>query len=110
MTYRVELANRAIRDLEALYLEKNAAESPAAAQWYNGLERALYALEKYPYRCPIAPEARKMKRELWRLLYGKKPHVYRVIHEIDERQRTVWVLTIRHGARRTLKSSDLAET
>ncbi len=108
MTYRVELANRAIRDLEALYLEKNAAESQAAARWYNRLERALYTLEKYPYRCPVAPEARKMKRKLWHLLYGKKPNVYRIIYEIDERQLTVWVLTIRHGARRTLKPSDLA--
>ncbi|MGO9304621.1 MAG: hypothetical protein ACLP3R_13180 [Candidatus Korobacteraceae bacterium] len=53
MTYRVELANRAVRDLEILY-------------------------------------------------------VYRVIYEVDERRQTVWVLTIRHGARRKLTPSDLA--
>ena len=44
MTYLVEFAARAIRDLEILYLEKNAAESHAAARWYNELERAVYAL------------------------------------------------------------------
>jgi hypothetical protein len=44
MTYRVELARRAVRDLEILYVEKNAAESHAAARWYNGLEKAVYAL------------------------------------------------------------------
>jgi mRNA-degrading endonuclease RelE of RelBE toxin-antitoxin system len=42
------------------------------------------------------------------LLYGAKPHAYRVIYEVDERQRKVWVLTIRHSARNGLKASDLA--
>ena len=101
MTYRVELTDRAARDLELLYLEKNAVESQAAARWYNRLEEAVSALATYPYRCPVAPEGRKMKRKLWHLLYGKKPHVYRVIYEIDEQQQAVWVLTIRHAARQT---------
>jgi toxin ParE1/3/4 len=107
MTYRVEFTARASRDLEFLYEEKNAAESHAAARWFNGLEEAVYALASFPYRCPVAPEARKTKRKLWHLLYGKKPHVYRVIYDVDERQHTVSVLHIRHGARRKLKSSDL---
>jgi hypothetical protein len=81
MEYGVELAARAARDLEILYLEKNAAESPDAARWYNGLEQAVYTLETHPNRCPSAPEARKVKRQLRHLLYGAKPHVYRVILE-----------------------------
>ena len=107
MTYLVEFAARAVRDLEILYVEKNAAESHAAARWYNELERAVYALASYPHRCPVAPEARRMKRKLRHLLYGKKPHVYRVIYEVDEKLQTVWVLTIRHGARRKVKASEL---
>ena len=107
MTYRVEFTARASRDLEILYKEKNAAESHAAASWYNGLEETVYALASFPYRCPVAPEARKTKRKLRHLLYGKKPHVYRVIYEVDERQHTVSVLHIRHGARGKVKSSDL---
>lgn len=106
MTYGVELANRAVRDLEILYVEKNAAESQGAARWYNGLEEAVYTLAKFPYRCPVAPEARTIKRKLLHLLYGKKPYVYRVIYEVDERRQTVWVLTIRHGARRKLTPSE----
>jgi mRNA-degrading endonuclease RelE of RelBE toxin-antitoxin system len=107
MKYHVELADRAIRDLELLYLEKNAAESQAAARWFNRLEQAVSELEEYPFRCPAAPESRKVKRKLWHLLYGKKAHVYRVIYEIDEQQRTVWVLTIRHAARQQARKSDL---
>lgn len=104
--YRVELTARAVRDLEILYLEKNAAESLEAARWYNRLEQAVYTLETHPNRCPKAPEARKVKRQLRQLLFGAKPHVYRVIFEVDERQQNVWVLTIRHGARKPLKPGD----
>ena len=89
-------------------MEKNAAESHAAARWYNGLEQAVDALATYPNRCSVAREARRAKRKLRNLLYGKKPHVYRVIYEVDEGRQAVWVLTIRHGARRKLKASDLA--
>lgn len=107
MAYLVEFAERAARDLEALYVEKNAAESQAATQWYNGLEEAVYTLADFPHRCPVAPEARKVRRKLRHLLYGKKPHIYRVIYEVDERQKMVWVLHIRHGARRKVKVADV---
>ena len=104
MTYRVELTARAARDLNLLYEEKHAAESRAAARWFNGLEKAVYTLEVYPLRCAAAPESKKAKRSLRHLLYGKKPHVYRVIYEIDERNKLVQVLTIRHGA---MEAADL---
>jgi plasmid stabilization system protein ParE len=41
------------------------------------------------------------------LLYGHKPNVYRVIYRVLEKLKKVEVLTIRHGARRKLKPSDL---
>jgi mRNA-degrading endonuclease RelE of RelBE toxin-antitoxin system len=107
MTYRVELADRAVRDLELLFLDKNAEDSPTAARWFNRLEQAVCALEKFPFRCPVAPESRKMKRRLFHPLFGKKPHVYRIIYAIDEPRRTVWVLTIRHAARQQAKKCDL---
>ena len=107
MAYHVEFAVRAARDLEILYVEKNATESQAAARWYNGLEEAVYALGTHPNRCPVAPEARKLKRKLRHLLYGNKPHIYRVIYEVEEQRQTVWVLTIRHGARKRVKIADM---
>lgn len=107
MTYLVEFAARAVHDLEILYVEKNAAESHAAARWYNGLEQAVYALASFPHRCPVAPERLTAKRKLRQLLYGKRPHLYRVVFEVDEGGQVVRVLTIRHGARRKIKPSDL---
>ena|SRR5271168_2813138 len=105
MAYLVEFSVRAAHDLEILYREKYAAELDSAARWYNGLEEE--AIGWYPHRCPPAAEARKLKRKLRHLLYGKKPHVYRVIYEVDDLRQAVWVFTIRHGARQKLKPSDL---
>ena len=99
MTYRVELTGRAASDLDVLHLEKHATDSPAAARWYNRLEEAVYSLERFPQRSTAAPEAEKSRRPLRRLLYGKRPHVYRAIFEINERRQLVTVLAIRHGAR-----------
>jgi hypothetical protein len=62
MAYHIEFADRAARDLDALYVEKNAAESEAASRWYNGMEEAVYALATYPDRCPMAPEAKAKTR------------------------------------------------
>jgi toxin ParE1/3/4 len=107
MAYRVELTVRAHRDLDDLYCWIHAAESIAAARWYNGLEQAVYRLEELPRRCPLAPESRKTGRQLRNLLYGNKPNVYRVIYEIDEPRKVVWVLTIRHGAREEVRPDEL---
>ena len=51
VAFRVEVAERAARDFEILYLEKNEADTSAAMLWYNGLEQAVYALESHPNRC-----------------------------------------------------------
>jgi toxin ParE1/3/4 len=107
MAYLVEMTARAARDLEILYLTKNAAESREAARWYNGLEEAVSSLTTHPHRCPVAPETRRTKRQLRHLLYGKKPHVYRVIFEVQEQLQTVWVLTIRHAAMRKAATDQL---
>jgi toxin ParE1/3/4 len=106
MTYRVEFSIRALLDLEVLYFEKNVAESVAAAQWFNGLQDAIAGLATLPHRCPFAPERKGKDRELRQLLYGKKPHIYRVIYDVDENQRMVRVFHIRHGARSALSISE----
>jgi len=106
MTYRVELTERAARDPDILYVEKHATGSPAAACWYNRIEEAVYRLERSPYRSTAAPQAEKSRRPLRHLLYGRKPHVYRVIYEIDEKRQLATVITIRHGAQEPAELSE----
>jgi plasmid stabilization system protein ParE len=102
MAYLVSLTSRAERDLARLYEEVNAEHSGAARKWYRGLKDAILSLEERPNRCPVTPE----KDQFRHLLYGHKPHVYRVIYRVLERPKQVEVLHFRHGARRRLKASD----
>jgi plasmid stabilization system protein ParE len=41
------------------------------------------------------------------LLYGNRPHVYRVIYRVIEKQKRVEVLHIRHGARQEFGADEL---
>jgi toxin ParE1/3/4 len=106
MTYSVEFSVRALLDLEVLYFDKNVAESQAAARWFNGLQAAIDGLATLPNRCPLAPEAKGENRELRHLLYGKKPHIYQVIYEVDESRLMVKIFHIRYGARQSLQTSE----
>jgi len=99
MAYLVSLTARAQRDLFALYQYIQAEDSFAADRWYRGLKRAILSLERFPHRCAVAPEDRQTRH----LLYGRKPHIYRVIYRVLERKKIVEVLHVRHGARRDFK-------
>lgn len=102
MAYLVNITSRAERDLAGLYQEINAEYSDAALKWYFGLKQAILSLERQPGRCPVA----RRRGNLRHLLYGHRPHIYRIIYRVRERQKQVEVLHIRHG-RRNLKASDL---
>jgi len=104
MAYLVSITSRAERDLAQLYSQINAENSDAALKWYLSLKEAILSLQKHPNRCPAIGTKGKLRH----LLYGHKPHVYRVIYRVIEKQKRVEVLHIRHGARRKPKLSDLA--
>ncbi|MGH6794868.1 MAG: type II toxin-antitoxin system RelE/ParE family toxin [Methylocella sp.] len=95
MAYRVELTSRASRDLARLCSYINAANSEQARAWFNGLEAAVYSLDRNPARGATIPEDESLRH----LLYGKKPRLYRIIYGVDERRRAVTVLHIRYAAR-----------
>jgi toxin ParE1/3/4 len=109
MAYAIELTRRAERDLDDLYKFISRDRSAVAHRWFNGLERAILGLERFPRRCQRAPESRKARRPLRHLLYGTKPDIYRVLYAIDDTNKLVRVLTIRHGARDTLIAREMAK-
>ena len=104
MAYLVNLSARAQRDLVHIYRRINADGSDAALKWCRGFKRAILTLEEQPNRCPVTPENDKHRR----LLYGNKPHIYRAIYRVAEKQKQVDVLHIRHGARSGFKGTDVA--
>ena len=104
MAYLVNLTARAGSDLGLLYVQIDAEDSDAARKWYRGLKKAILSLEEQPNHCPVTPESDKFRH----LLYGNKPHIYRVIYRVFEKRKQVEVLHIRHGARRRFRRTDVA--
>ena len=102
MAYLVDITVRAERDLALLFDAINAGRSAAAFKWYRGLKKAILSLEEQPSRCPETPENASLRH----LMYGKKPHVYRVIFRVMEKNRRVEVLHIRHGARQRFQRGE----
>jgi plasmid stabilization system protein ParE len=101
MAYVVNLTARAERDLTHLYEDINATDSAAARKWYLGLTGKILSPGRKPNRCPVTPENPQLRH----LLFGRKPHVYRVIYRVIETQKRVDVLHIRRGARKAFTGS-----
>ncbi len=100
MKYLVRLTSRALRDLEAAYDYIEADASEQASSWFNRLAKTIYSLERFPGRGLVIPENKKLRH----LLFGKKPHIYRIIYAVDKRHHVVNVLHIQHGVRRALSA------
>lgn len=96
MKYRVNLTSRSLRDMAAIYNFVEADSSQHAFLWFNRLARAILSLERFPVRGTVIPENKNLRH----LLFGKKPHIYRIIFSVDKRNHVVNVLHIRHGVRR----------
>jgi plasmid stabilization system protein ParE len=102
MDFRVELTEQASRDLDGIFewlLEQQAGE--AGLRWFLQLEVACGSLSKLPRRCGLAPEDAEFPFEVRQLVYGRKPHLYRILFTIETD--TVVILHIRHGRRLPMK-------
>ena len=98
MIFRVETTPSAEREAEAILewlLDHQAGET--GLRWFLNLEQAIQSLSHFPERCSVAPENEQFPFEVRQLLYGRRPHVYRILFTIE--QDTVYVLHIRHGRR-----------
>jgi plasmid stabilization system protein ParE len=102
MTSRVEFTAEARHDADAIleYLLAHEA-GETGKRWFQALEEAIATLAEFPRRCGLAPESKLFPQEVRHLLYGGKPHVYRILFTIN--RSTVYVLHIRHGRREPLK-------
>jgi plasmid stabilization system protein ParE len=100
MAYRVEVSKNAETELEELYLWVVGRAPQQGAKWFNGLERAILALDQHPERCPVAPENFDPDHPVRVLSYGRRPHVYRIFFIVDHTAKVVRVVHVRRGAQR----------
>lgn len=94
MPYRIELTDRAERDVRRLFEALDAQNSAHARTWLAGLERLILSLDERPGRGAAVREDPSLKQ----VLHGRGRNVYRIIYAINEPDRIVSVLHIRHGA------------
>lgn len=98
MAFLVEITPRAKADLDAILIwlaEEQAGET--GLRWFCRLREAIDSLSEFPRRCSLAPEDRAVSFEVRHLLFGARPHVYRILFTIQDQ--TVTVLSVRHGRR-----------
>ncbi len=107
MAYRVDIARSAEAELDALYLWVIERAPQQGAAWFNGLERAILALDQYPDRCQVAPESIDADHPVRVLSYGRRPHVYRIFFTVDHSARVVQVVHVRRSARRRPVADEL---
>ncbi len=99
--YRVDLSARAVADLHAAYdyIRQHGPANPD--RWKSGFERKIATLESFPERCGLAAESQHSRVEIRQVLYGS----FRALFTI--RADRVFVLTIRHGARKDLPPEEI---
>jgi plasmid stabilization system protein ParE len=107
MAYRVEFRPRAEHDLETVFRHVVQEAPLRGPKWVSGFENAIYSLREMPERRPIVRQFSRPAVAVRQLLYGRYPHVYKVYYTIESE--TVWILHIRHGARRDPKRRELFE-
>jgi plasmid stabilization system protein ParE len=103
--HAIHIFHRAMADIRAATLWRSRRSPSNAARWHAGVLNAIRALANNPDRCPLADEAADLGVDLRQLLYGRRPHVYRILFTIDGQ--TVNVLRDRHAAQDRLAPDDL---
>ncbi|MBI3119512.1 MAG: type II toxin-antitoxin system RelE/ParE family toxin [Candidatus Hydrogenedentes bacterium] len=104
MKYQVVVEEAAEEDLEAIVLWIAQSSEHAALAWYWKVQEAISSLERFPLRCPIAPESKEFDEEIRQLLQGRGRYVYRVLFTVQEG--SVRVLHVRHGSQAWLRPED----
>ena len=98
MDFLVETTPQAERDIfDILNWLISEQAGATGLHWFEGLEQQILSLAEMPYRCPVIPEQDLFSFEVRHLLYGRKPHIYRVVFTVEEQ--TVFILHVWHGAR-----------
>lgn len=101
MKYTVELSERAEADVREAYAYI-AAHGPADPDdWKSELDQKLTSLEIFPEASGLAPENDHVQETLRQSFHGP----FRIIFTV--RGQNVYVITVRHGARRFLRPDDI---
>ena len=86
MAFRIEVSGEFEREAESILewlISEGAGDT--GRRWFMALRHAVEGLANSPTRCPLAPENASSPFDVRQLLYGRKPHVYRILFTIKVR-------------------------
>ena len=106
MAYLVEISPAALNDVEAAFLRLRKESPSYADEWFNRFLEVIDSLEKFPNRCPLAPENEELEIDLRQLVYGKYRILFLVTPTSKNHDGIVQILRVRHQAQERLKSQD----
>ena len=86
-----------IFEINTFFLENY---SDLAEKWLWGMSEAITSLSKFPERCPVSPESEAFDVIVRQLLYGKKPHIYRILFSVQDEK--VYILRVRSTRQQSL--------
>ena len=98
MAYHGEIADGAQTEADEILnwlLAQHAGET--GLHWFRALYDAIESLRNFPRRCSMALESNESSTEVRHLLYGRKPHQYRILFTMEGE--TVQIIHIRHSRR-----------
>lgn len=107
MAYKIVVMPQAEADIAEAFRFLSEVAPEVAVRWYRHIKGEIESLTTMPARCPLAPEAAKLGIELRHLLHGKRPSIYRIVFRIVEEAEEIHILTVRHGARKSLTPEEI---
>ena len=103
MAFQVELSAHATQNIEETYVWIQEQNPTAAEKLFNGIMAAIHTLKDFPHRCPKIPEQDSFTQEIRHFIYQKHRIIFTAHNTI------VYILAVRHTAKKPLESEDLEE-
>ncbi|MCP5023358.1 MAG: type II toxin-antitoxin system RelE/ParE family toxin [bacterium] len=103
MEYRIIVGQRARNDAEGIVSFIAGHSHAAACNWYEELMVHMVGLSRMPRRHAVAFDPELNDLGIRQMVFGN----YRVLFAVDDHSKTVQVLHIRHGARRSASVDDV---
>jgi plasmid stabilization system protein ParE len=75
MAYQVNISPTAIADIEKIYLYLQEEAQVSADQWVIDCFEAMFTLESFPRRCPLAQESQDLGLSIHQLLYSSSHRI-----------------------------------
>ncbi|MDB5296744.1 MAG: plasmid stabilization system protein [Phycisphaerales bacterium] len=105
MSYAVRMTPTAEAQLAAAYQYLHDRAPKSARQWLRDVYQAIDALEAMPLKFGVAPEAKYLGEPLRHRIVRS----HRIIYRVDESERVVQILYVRHGAQKVVGEPDRDE-